>query len=141
MYKTCNFANEGGFGAEKDLRKNGRSRLCLRSKKLSNIKGLSQPFAVGFTTTPDDKGTERSSNHWHLFLRYIRFTTTPDDKGTESLEKVCILGKYRKVSLPLPMTRGLKARDCKAKGTVPPSVSLPLPMTRGLKERSARCNK
>ncbi len=42
-----------------DFRKNRRFGLYLVSEKLSNTKGFSQPFALGFTATPDEKGTER----------------------------------------------------------------------------------
>ncbi len=65
-----------------DFRKNGRSRPCLRSKKLSNIKGLSQPLAVGFTDNPDDKGTERNRMLYLVMWQVISFTDNPDDKGT-----------------------------------------------------------
>ena len=41
-----------------DFRKNRRFGRYLVSEKLSNTKGFSQPFALGFTATPDEKGTE-----------------------------------------------------------------------------------
>ncbi len=86
------------------------SLLLPMTRGLKDIVNILLPCETifSFTATPDDKGTERSQPAPASPCAPVRFTATPDDKGTERYVAGRGRGSLLRVSLLLPMTRGLK---------------------------------